>query len=857
MRGPLRCIVLLFALIFSRQVFAQATIQKPGSWVSETVFDITANPKEEQSSSTYYLLADDQENTLLQEHYLHFVYKILTNEGVQEMSDLSFDFDPAYQKLILHSLKIFRDGKEINHLKDNYQIIQREESMDRFLYDGSKTVVFNLKDIRKGDVIEYAFTRKGYNPAYADHVSRSIYFEYTVPIDKIFKRIILSSAKKLTEKFADGELKPDKKIETGNQIDYSWTILKSEGSEGENNVPDWYDGSRRLMITDFSSWNEVATAVSKLFVVSEDDKNKLKEAISSIKLSTESDEKYTLDAIRFVQDEIRYLGFETGLNSHKPHSPIKIYDQRFGDCKDKSLLLSSILNLKGIEAYPVLVNTNMRDHLMNELPSMTIFNHCVVKIQLGIKTLYVDPTINNQGGNLDKIFFPNYGVGLIVHPGSHNLETFPALRTSTITEIQTFDVLTIGGEAILTIHTSYTGNEADYQRGEFASKDRETIEKNYLKYYANLYPDITKWESVKVDDNRADNVFIVEEKYKIPTFWTPYKQDEGDDIISCKVYPQTLESYFSLSKAEQQRKTPYRLTYPIDYYHTTHLQLPEQWTVQPEELVLGNDHYLIDYSVNTRNNEITRHIHYQTKKDHIPLEMIKTYLADHEKMYNQLSYVLTYNKKIVAASKEPNYLGVIVTILSLGLSGWLILYLYRHYNPHSFIPEHNGIPIGGWLILVGIGVVVGPIRIMYDLATNLDLINGSGWKVWWLAGNIPYFAFAFFTHVYNLASVLFGLLVAVLFFQRRSSFPRLFSIYLACNAITLSADTIVASAVDNSSMDLKDMIRAIVGAAIWIPYVNISERAKETFVTKSEYYEEKETSEPLDKVAEETPNQIS
>ena len=54
-----------------------------------------------------------------------------------------------------------------------------------------------------------------------------------------------------------------------------------------------------------------------------------------------------------MQDEVRYLGLENGISAYKPSSPNKVYNQRFGDCKDKSLLLVTMLNQMNIEAYPV------------------------------------------------------------------------------------------------------------------------------------------------------------------------------------------------------------------------------------------------------------------------------------------------------------------------------------------------------------------------------------------------------------------------------------------------------------------------------------------------------------------------
>ena len=57
-------------------------------------------------------------------------------------------------------------------------------------------------------------------------------------------------------------------------------------------------------------------------------------------------QKYFRVAVNFVQNEIRYMGIETGKYSHKANSPEKVFKQRYGDCKDKSLLLASILKCR-------------------------------------------------------------------------------------------------------------------------------------------------------------------------------------------------------------------------------------------------------------------------------------------------------------------------------------------------------------------------------------------------------------------------------------------------------------------------------------------------------------------------------
>ena len=46
-----------------------------------------------------------------------------------------------------------------------------------------------------------------------------------------------------------------------------------------------------------------------------------------------------------------------GTNSHQPTPASETLALRYGDCKDKTVLLISLLKALGVEAHPALVNT--------------------------------------------------------------------------------------------------------------------------------------------------------------------------------------------------------------------------------------------------------------------------------------------------------------------------------------------------------------------------------------------------------------------------------------------------------------------------------------------------------------------
>ncbi len=794
-------------------------------WIEKVEFDKNAAPPSGQESSFYYLLLDEQENISLQESFVHYAYKILTNEGLQQMSDLNFEFDPSYEQLIVHAVSIHRDGAVINQLSPVIRTLQREQSMDRFLYDESLTAVINLKDVRVGDVIEYSFTRKGYNPIYDGYFSRKINFNFGFAYEKYTKRLIVPTSFELTFKYLNTAIQPEIKKEQ-NGTTYKWLVTRMNALTYDNHEPDWYYANQSVLISNFKDWGEVARWAAKRYEISERERQLVfKEFTQKFKGKTK--EEYTLEAIRFVQDEVRYLGFESGLNSHKPHPPMQVYEQRFGDCKDKSLLLATILNANGIESFPVLLNTVFRSKLSEQLPSTNSFDHCIVQIKLNNHIFYVDPTASSQGGQWDRIHFPDYGKGLVVRSTESDLVDFPKPVGSSTTEVQTFDVSSIGGEGMMTMETTYTGADADNQRSYFANNNLESIQKNYLTYYGNVYPDIQKFETITTEDDRTNNIFRVKEKYKIPTFWKPYKEVEGK--IFCEFYPQALEGYFNVNKSAQ-RTSPYRLSYPIDYTSKIYINLPEEWTVQPDHAAIESDYYKYSYDVDYKNKFISIVTHYTTLQESVPVSDFSNFVADHGKMMTNLSYSLSYDKNI--AEKQSNKLpGIILTILSLGLGIWLVIRLYVRYNPKPHYPQAWALPIGGWLILVAIGLTVTPLRLIYDFITSDYLLSGEGWLSMWYAQNYTNFFFLFLEHIYNVVYSLFSVLLVILFYQRRSSVLLLVPIFYGVSFIVTILDTaLVAEINPSSAIDEKELFRSFIAAAIWIPYFLKSQRVKKTFV---------------------------
>src|SRR5207248_2540777 len=97
--------------------------------------------------------------------YYRHVRKVFTPSAVQNASEITFDFDPSYQQLVIHDIAVIR-GKETIHELDpaSIRIIEKEDEAHDRIYDGILSAIAFVKDVRPGDVLDYSWSLQGANP---------------------------------------------------------------------------------------------------------------------------------------------------------------------------------------------------------------------------------------------------------------------------------------------------------------------------------------------------------------------------------------------------------------------------------------------------------------------------------------------------------------------------------------------------------------------------------------------------------------------------------------------------------------------------------------------------------------------
>lgn len=666
-RAPLRAALLLLLACAGAAAKPSFTVQPPPAWAQTPAPpQATDGARSKETESGVRFLLDDRQVRVSErgaECYYHLVEQVSTAAAVAKVSQLRLDFEPSYQSLVIHHISVLRAGQTINALRPSeVKVIQQEGELDKQLFNGTLSAVVFLNDVRPGDVIDYAYSVDGDNPVLAGNYADTFQLAESDPVDYLRARLLWPAGRKLYVRARQTDAQPSVRQE-GEEVEYVWERREVPAVQAEDSTPDWFDPAPSVQLSEFETWADVARWAAPLYEV-KGLSPALRAQVAEWQRLPDAEERL-LAARRFVQDEVRYLGIELGPYSHTPTQPSKVFERRFGDCKDKSLLLSTILNALGIEAHPALVNTEARHTLDQWQPSPYDFDHAIVEARLGGKTYWIDPTISYQRGTLASYYAPEYERALVLRPEAQALDAIPlappAEPTTTVREL--YRVSDFDAPVSLTVTATYRGADADAMRYRLAGESRADLGKEYLNYYAARESSIQGEGLPEVADDELANVISVTERYTIPRFW----KDSAHEFLAQRVGEELQKPDVS------RRETPLQVSYPTNVEQLIEIQLPHPQEVSTGKETVEDDALRFTAEAGTDNNVVRLRYTLRTKRDEVAASDVERHLAALDKARDLASYELKQGPPLAPAGV---FRGALDLLYWLALAGIVLLLVY-------------------------------------------------------------------------------------------------------------------------------------------------------------------------------------
>ena len=233
----------------------------------------------------------------------------------------------------------------------------------------------------------------------------------------------------------------------------------------------------------FTDWRDLGAWYSELTQGRREASPAIKQKVAELTASLATPLEKMQALARFLQRDVRYVAIELGIGGYQPHPAAEVFQHRYGDCKDKATLMSTMLKEIGVESYYVIINSQ-RGVVTASTPAFNGFDHVILAIRLPEGTageglvavmqhpklgrlLFFDPT--SELTPFGMLFGPlqeNYG--LLLGPEGGELVELPLLLPA-LSGVVRKGTLTLSANGTLSgdVQEMRLGDRAEEQRYAF------------------------------------------------------------------------------------------------------------------------------------------------------------------------------------------------------------------------------------------------------------------------------------------------------------------------------------------------------------------------------------------------------
>jgi hypothetical protein len=375
------------------------------------------------------------------------VYRILRPDG-RGYGKIDFPFDPDHRIVSLHGWCIPAQGKD-------FEVKEKDVPERGYLDVEGGELVSDLRVKAMSIPAPAPGNLIGYEVEYEQRpyiLEDEWFFQRETPVGDGRYTLQLPAGWEYKAVWVNHpEMAP---VSIGNN-QWQWQLKNIPEIRVEEEMPPW-KGVAGLMIIallppggashGFLSWSEMGAWYVGLTQGRRDASPEIKQKVAELTAGATTPLAKMQALAAFIQKDIRYVAILLGIGGVQPHAARDVFAHRYGDCKDKATLLSSMLKEAGIDAYYVVIHTQRGGVIPATPPHLGSFNHVILAIHLpdGIsdgslqatvqhpklgKLLFFDPTDElTPFGELRGPLQSNYG--LLVTADGGELTLLPQLATS-------------------------------------------------------------------------------------------------------------------------------------------------------------------------------------------------------------------------------------------------------------------------------------------------------------------------------------------------------------------------------------------------------------------------------------------
>ncbi len=315
----------------------------------------------------------------------HQIYRANTEAVAGDLGRQTNPFQPSWQQAYLPLARSLPPGGAWQNVRPDAAFVQSPQAdADRELFTDRAELVVVFPQIRKGSVTEIVVLTEGKVARIPGQLTALFPFGGTWSSD--LRRFVVELPAALAARLAvtpvgDPPAADRHELPDG-RVRFEWAASKPAPYAAEPRMAPRQVTGPAVYLTTLAGWQELADWYRGLLAGRDALSPELRAQADEWSRDAKTPREVATALHRHVADDVRYTGLEFGIAGYQPKTPTEVWENLYGDCKDKANLLRALLAAKGIPSYLALVYTEHLGAIEKRSPDYRHFDHAILAIEL-------------------------------------------------------------------------------------------------------------------------------------------------------------------------------------------------------------------------------------------------------------------------------------------------------------------------------------------------------------------------------------------------------------------------------------------------------------------------------------------
>lgn len=500
--------------------------------------------------------------------------KVLTQAGVDSYKTIRCYFDPTFEDAFVNQLEVLDEANRVvavGQVSDYYVSSVREADMATT----QSVLCAPVPGLKPGYTLRYAYTIQDRSTS------------ANVPFEKNLFATVAPSGPRAY--FISGDVsrfigfQEHGDFRAGRDRNAMWWVLPTPPRLTlESAIPSLEEFVPNIWLGNVQeSWQQMGTEyLSRLndcMVPSSAARDKALELVNNAR----NDSEKTIAILEWVRSTLVYQGIEFGSRAQIPNSAERIIRNRYGDCKDHSLLAWQMLRAANVPCHLAILHTHAK--LRKSLPSMSQFNHMIVYLPQFEGGRFVDLTSKNQDIRLTASAAMANTEALVLAPGAVH---FRMIQDDPRSQSRLVSARTVRlDQSRQNFQVTETLTAFGGAASSFRAFFRNT---NTADQKPAIHKMLAKDSRFRLESLEVMQLDSFSKPLKIQLSYQVNRALQNTGTSYSGTLPAVWEEYFFERSNTAERKNPFELSSPLVFESNVRLELPPGLALDKSSLTMAN-----------------------------------------------------------------------------------------------------------------------------------------------------------------------------------------------------------------------------------------------------------------------------